>query len=286
MAKYKLMLDAGHGGKDPGATSIFGREEDWALKITLYQYKRFKELEVSVGLTRDEDETLTEDQRVTLVQQGEYCYANHLNAGGGDRAEVIHSIHDDGKLANLIKEQLLAAGQNAVKVYCKTGSNGKDYYYMHRRTGATKVNIVEYSFIDNEADFNHFKDNWEAYAEGPVRAFCTHIGHPYKPVTAADGWVKENGKWYFYENGVKKTSWFKNRDQWYFCDQNGVAQFGWLKWSDKWYYLNPENESGRMMTGIVQVNGKLYYLNQDGTMAENERINISLNAGTDGVLAP
>jgi N-acetylmuramoyl-L-alanine amidase len=175
----KIMLDAGHGGKDPGAVSKFGNEEDWTLKISLYQYNRFKELGVSVGLTRDSDETLTENQRVSLVQQGEYCFSNHLNAGGGDRAEVIHSIYDDGKLASAIKTQLLAAGQTSVKVYCRKGVSG-DYYYMHRRTGATRTNIIEYSFIDNEADFKHFKDNWEAYAEAPVKAFCSHIGHPYK----------------------------------------------------------------------------------------------------------
>ncbi|MFS0776272.1 N-acetylmuramoyl-L-alanine amidase [Neobacillus sp. 3P2-tot-E-2] len=179
MAKYKLKIDPGHGGKDPGAISSFGNEEDWTLKISLYQYNRFKELGVSVSLTRDSDETLTEDQRVALAQEGEYCISNHLNAGGGDRAEVIHSIYDDGKLANAIKYQLESAGQTNVKVYCKQGKSG-DYYYMHRRTGKTKTNIVEYCFIDNEADFTHFKNNWEAYAEATVKAFCSHIGHPYR----------------------------------------------------------------------------------------------------------
>jgi N-acetylmuramoyl-L-alanine amidase len=179
MAKYKLKIDPGHGGKDPGAISKFGHEEDWTLKISLYQYNRFKELGVSVSLTRDSYTTLTEDQRVALAQEGEYCLSNHLNAGGGDRAEVVHSIYDDGKLANAIKAQLLAVGQQAVKVYCKQGKSG-DYYYMHRRTGKTKTNIVEYCFIDNEADFTHFKNNWEAYAEATVKSFCSHIGHPYK----------------------------------------------------------------------------------------------------------
>lgn len=184
MAKYKLMIDPGHEGDlrglDPGAVSKFGKEADYTLKISLYQYKRFKELGVSVGLTRDAAEDLTETDRVNLAKQGEYCLSNHLNAGGGDRAEVIHSIHDNGRLANLIKDELLAVGQNAVKVYCRSVSNGQDYYYMHRRTGATKTNIVEYCFIDNEADFTHFKNNLEKYAEATVKAFCRHIGHPYE----------------------------------------------------------------------------------------------------------
>jgi N-acetylmuramoyl-L-alanine amidase len=139
---------------------------------------------VPVVISRTKDVNLEENERVsTVINSGAtYCLSNHLNAGGGDRAEVIHSIYDDGKLAHRIKDQLLAAGQNAVKVYVRKGSNGKDYYYMHRRTGAVKTNIVEYAFLDNEADFKHFEANWKAYAEAVIRAFCTHIGHPYTPV--------------------------------------------------------------------------------------------------------
>lgn len=187
LSKPKLIIDPGHGGKDPGAVSKYGHEEDWTLKISIYQYERFRELGVPVVISRTKDVDLEENERVsTVVKSGaQYCISNHLNAGGGDRAEVIHSLYDDGKLANRIKEQLLVAGQNAVKVYFRKGSNGQDYYYMHRRTGAVKTNIVEYAFLDNEADFRHFEANWKAYAEAVIRAFCSHIGHPYKaPIVA------------------------------------------------------------------------------------------------------
>lgn len=186
LRKPVLIIDPGHGGKDPGAVSKYGIEEDWTLKISLYQYKRFQELGVPVVISRSKDVDLEEDERVsTVINSGaQYCISNHLNAGGGDRAEVIHSIHDDGKLAHRIKDQLLTAGQNAVKVYFREGTNG-DYYYMHRRTGAVKTNIVEYAFIDYEEDYKHFEANWKAYAEAVVRAFCSHIGHPYKPVQEA-----------------------------------------------------------------------------------------------------
>lgn len=175
--EYEVVIDGGHGGKDPGAVST-EKEKDWTLKISLYQYKRFKELGVKVGMTRTTDKTLTENERVRLAQKGKYCLSNHLNAGGGDRGEVIHSIYDNGKLANRIATALKAAGQTAVKVYNRRGNSG-DYYYMHRRTGSTITNIVEYCFIDNKTDFAHFKKNWEAYAEAVVKAFCEHIGKKY-----------------------------------------------------------------------------------------------------------
>lgn len=182
MTKYTLVIDPGHegdlSGQDPGAVSKFGKEADYTLQISRYQYNRFKALGVTVNLTRDEPEKLSQDTRVRLAQEGVYCISNHLNAGGGDRAEVIHSIYDNGRLAEYIKKELLAAGQNAVKIYTRK-SGSSDYYYMHRRTGITKTNIVEYCFIDNAADFKHFKDNMYDYAEAVVKAFCNFIGHKY-----------------------------------------------------------------------------------------------------------
>lgn len=189
MTELDLIIDAGHGGRDPGAVK-FAQEKDWTLKISQYQFKRFKELGVSVGMTRSADTTLTEDDRVKLVQQAKYCFSNHLNAGGGNRGEVIHSIFNDGKLAHLIANELKAAGQSAVKVYTRQlNSSKQDYYYMHRRTGNTITNIIEYCFIDNEDDYKHFEQNWEAYAEAPVKAFCEFVNHKYVPPNTSENEV-------------------------------------------------------------------------------------------------
>jgi glucan-binding YG repeat protein len=99
-----------------------------------------------------------------------------------------------------------------------------------------------------------------------------------------DGWVKDNGKWYFYKNGKTQTSWIKDRDQYYFCDQNGVLIFGWLTWNGKRYYLTPEKESGRMVTGINEIGGRLYYFNKDGSLAQDTKVNVTLNVGPDGAI--
>ncbi|WP_226085634.1 N-acetylmuramoyl-L-alanine amidase family protein [Mesobacillus sp. S13] len=288
LRKPILIIDPGHGGKDPGAVSKYGREEDWTLKISLYQYERFQALGVPVVISRTKDVDLEENERVSTVKNSgaTYCFSNHLNAGGGDRAEVIHSIYDDGELANLIKEELEAVGQETVKVYTRKGSNGADYYYMNRRTGAVKTNIIEYCFLDNEADFKHFSENWKAYAEAPIKAFCKHIKHPYKPLEQKEGWKKENGKWFFYEKGKKETGWVKWKNKWYFLNDQGEMQNGWIKDKGKWYYLNPDPDKGEMMTGTVTYKGKLYYLNPDGSMAENTPVNVTLKAGKDGALAP
>lgn len=178
MAEVELIIDAGHGGVDPGA--VKGElEKDWTLKISQYQYDRFQDLGIDVALTRNSDITLEENARVNKVKKAKYCISNHLNAGGGDRAEVIHSIHSNDIFGQLVAEEFTKVGQTTTKIYSRKGSNG-DYYYMHRRTGSCVTNIVEYCFLDNVKDFKHFKANWKAYAEAVVKAYCKFRRHTYK----------------------------------------------------------------------------------------------------------
>lgn len=178
MAEVDLIIDPGHGGKDPGAVKG-EKEKDWTLKISQYQYDRLHELGVDVALTRNSDVTLEENDRVNKVKKAKYCISNHLNAGGGDRAEVIHSIYGDDIFAQKVAKEFTKIGQTTTKIYSRKGTNG-DYYFMHRRTGSTVTNIVEYCFIDNDKDFKHFKANWKSYAEAVVKAYCGWKGITYK----------------------------------------------------------------------------------------------------------
>src|SRR5690625_4300567 len=182
MGKPILIIDPGHGGKDPGGGSNhLWKEKDKALKISKYQQNRFKELGVSVVMTRTSDVYLDSNPRAKKVRESgaKYCISNHINAGGGEGAETIHSIHTDGKLANLILDEIVSEGQRKRRVFTRKLSNGQDYYFMHRLTGNVETVIVEYGFADNANDTNRIAKNWKAYAEAVVRAFCKHIGHKY-----------------------------------------------------------------------------------------------------------
>ncbi len=102
----KIIIDPGHGGKDPGGGSNYlWKEKDKVLEISLYQYERFKELGIDVVLTRDKDVYLDSSERTKIVKdsKADICISNHINAfdGKSEGTETIHSIHPDGKLANL-----------------------------------------------------------------------------------------------------------------------------------------------------------------------------------------
>ncbi|WP_051250598.1 N-acetylmuramoyl-L-alanine amidase [Paenibacillus harenae] len=186
VAKPVLVINPGHGGKDPGASGNGIIEKDYTLKISLYQFERFKQLGVPVALTRSTDVYQDQDELTGIVRNSgaKYCISNHLNAATAESAqgaEAIHSIHSDGKLAHALVYAIRDAGQTLRKtpVFTKQRSDGSDYYFMHHDTGKVSTVIIEYGFMTNATDAERIKANWKAYAEAVVRSFCTFIGHPY-----------------------------------------------------------------------------------------------------------
>lgn len=74
-----------------------------------------------------------------------------------------------------------------------------------------------------------------------------------KTNTAQDGWVKSGTNWYWYENGKPVTNCWRK-----ITGSNGVYF---------WYYLGP---GGKMLKGMQQINGKVYYLNPTAAMGVPE----------------
>lgn len=186
MSKPILIMDPGHGGKDPGGGSNqHWKEKDMVLNISLYQYDRFKQLGVSVATTRTDDTTLEPINRTNMVKQSgaKYCLSNHINAAVASArgAETIHSIYSDGKLAHALYNAIVEEGMPGRRVFNRKGANDQDYYFMHRETGAVETIIIEYGFATNPKDAELIEANWKRYAESVVRAYCQFIDHPYAP---------------------------------------------------------------------------------------------------------
>ena len=182
-----VVIDPGHGGLDGGAVGSDILEKDYNLQISRYMYDRFKELGVPVYLTRDSDITLNPSDRVNKVlsyfgsNPNVIVISNHLNAGGGEGAEVIYALRNDSRLANSILDNIGDVGQNKRRVYQRRlpSNANKDYYYILRDTGKTEPLIVEYGFIDNKDDVMFLKDNYKELAEGVIKAVLEYKNVPY-----------------------------------------------------------------------------------------------------------
>lgn len=96
MNNYKIVIDPGHGGDDPGASGNGIIEKNLTLEISKYMYDRFKELGIPVYITRDSDETLSPTERVNRIlnafgnSKDVIVVSNHINAGGSEGQSVMN----------------------------------------------------------------------------------------------------------------------------------------------------------------------------------------------------
>ena len=183
-----IVIDPGHGGVDSGAIGDNILEKDYNLQISRYMYDRFRELGVPVYLTRDSDVTLNPGDRVRKIlsffgnDPNVVVISNHLNAGGGDGAEIIYALRNDSQLANMILSNIGDTGQNTRRVYQRRlpSNSMKDYYYILRDTANTESLIVEYGFIDNENDVDFIKNNYKELAEAVIKSVLEYKNIPYE----------------------------------------------------------------------------------------------------------
>lgn len=181
-----IIIDAGHGGQDSGAIGFGTQEKEWALAISQYQFKRLKELGVTVAMTRNSDITLPPTTRIAKVKNKyDLCISNHWNAFNGKARgiETIHSIHAKPTFAEILAQRLVkATGLPFRRVYTREMGKGKDYYFMHRLTGRTETVIIEYGFIDEQQDNTFYQKNAhvQAAAEAVIEGVCKKVGVPYR----------------------------------------------------------------------------------------------------------
>jgi len=80
-----VILDAGHGGKDAGATNSLGTEAAYNLKVSLLVKSLLEAQKFKVVMTRDSDRYLTLQERVEVanaVRENAIFVCIHFNSGG------------------------------------------------------------------------------------------------------------------------------------------------------------------------------------------------------------
>ena len=196
----KVIVDAGHGGEDPGALGNGLKEKDLNLQAANYMYKRLKELGIPVEITRDSDISLPRQQRINKVlslygrDPNVILVSNHINAGGGEGAEIVYGLRNNSKLAQMALDNIGNAGQVKRKIYQRRlpENPNLDYYYIIRETNPLESILVEYGFIDNSRDASKLKNNLNNYVEGVVKAIADYSNVPYTPPNTIIDTIPDN----------------------------------------------------------------------------------------------
>lgn len=201
-ATKKVVIDAGHGGTDPGTIANGITEKEYTLKISEYIHKRLDDLGIENSLTRSTDETLSASDRPKRVQSfygngsDVIVLSNHINAGAGDGVEVIYALRNNDNLAKKIANEFENAGQNVRKYYQRRlpSNPAKDYYYIMRDTPNNETLIVEYGFADSTGDdVLQIKNNWEELAEAVVKAVVEYAGGKYVAPVGSNYYTVQKG---------------------------------------------------------------------------------------------
>ena len=197
-----VIIDAGHGGFDPGGGSnIYFKEKDITSKISKYMKKRFDELGIPSVLVRTGDETLNPSERISKIvslgaKDNDILISNHVNSGGSKGAEVIYSLRGNNTLPNLIGNNLKQTGIPIRNIYTRRGKTGKDYYFILRNTTPNNAMIVEYGFADDDEDTYRILYNWPTLAEAVVKAVSEYLNIEYSNPNEITYIVKPNDSLY------------------------------------------------------------------------------------------
>ena len=136
--------------------------------------------------TKDENDDINEEIRECNAFKPDLAGDIHNNAGGGDGAEVLHTINGGkGKeLAQNILNEVVAIGQNSRGIKTKTNASGKDYFGFIRSTSCPAV-IVECAFVDNRKDMEIIDTLEEQKKMGVAiaKGFLKTLGIAYKAPT-------------------------------------------------------------------------------------------------------
>lgn len=111
-----IVLDAGHGGRDPGATSVSGQVHEKDLTLMLAQAVRdelVKRGRVRVAMTRDEDRYVTLDDRAAVARRlnAAMFVSIHIDSAANPHARGA-SVYSLSDVASDAEAAQLAAREN------------------------------------------------------------------------------------------------------------------------------------------------------------------------------
>lgn len=197
----KVVIDAGHGGDDPGTIANGITEKDYTLKISNYIHNRLDEMGVPNEMSRTSDVMLSASDRPKKIQSfygngsDVLVVSNHINAGSGDGAEIIYALRNNDKFAKKLATEFENAGQSVRKYYQRRlpSNPAKDYYYIMRDTPNNETVIVEYGFADTISDANLIKNDWKKLAEAVTKAIVEYAGGKYVAPLGSNYYTVKSG---------------------------------------------------------------------------------------------
>lgn len=155
---YKVFVDAGHGGKDSGATGFGKNEAELNLEVAKRVEKKLEEKNIQVKMSRETNEFIELGDRSRLANNynPDVFVSIHQNSADDESANGIETYcHPDKKMYSPLA---LEIQNNAI---AQTGARNRDVKYSNlavlRETNMPSA-LFESGFISNRAEYNKLVD--------------------------------------------------------------------------------------------------------------------------------
>ena len=173
---YLIMLDAGHGGQDPGAVYKGRQEKNDNLKLALAVGEILKNKGIDISYTRTGDVYQTPFEKAQLANQAgvDYFISFHRNSSPKENqyngAEVL--IYDKSGIKYQMAENILGAlGEVGFR---EIGVKERPGLVVLRRTRMPAL-LIEIGFINSEEDNKLFDNKFSDIAQGIADAILGWI---------------------------------------------------------------------------------------------------------------
>ena len=162
----KIVVDAGHGGSNPGAMYQGRRESDDALRLAMAVGKILESEGYDVSYTRTSDVTQSVGQKAAIAnEEGADLFVSiHRNAGEypGQYTGVQTLIYDDSGIKKQMAERINA--NLAALGFRNAGISIRPNLVVLNSTEMPAL-LVEAGFIDSDTDNRLFDSRFQAMAQ-------------------------------------------------------------------------------------------------------------------------
>lgn len=189
----KVHIDAGHGGKDPGATGNGLREKDITLSVSLAVGKILQRHGVQVSYSRTKDVFLSLSDRAKQANnnKSDLFVSIHTNAFTDTKVQGLETFSypnskNGAKLAKNIQDSILNA-----KLYNRNRGTKTANFAVLRQTKMPAA-LVELGFITNIQDAAMLKSRQNEFANAVAKGILSYLGVKYVPeaTTTKDGYYR------------------------------------------------------------------------------------------------
>ena len=182
ISSKKIVIDPYRGGDDIGKTKDNLIEKDFNLEISKYIYDKLKEKNIPVSLTRNNDETLSIEDRTNKIKSlygsgNDVIVISNALSPDEEGIQIVYALRNTRNLAEKLANSFETKNIKVNKYYQRRlpSDTSLDYNPLIRDTKNNETLIIYYGNPNNTTDFNIINNNVSDLGDAVVEAILSYL---------------------------------------------------------------------------------------------------------------